>query len=45
MKIKYSPEADILLIELKEGVLSDSIDLKEGIILHLNKKRGKGIKE
>jgi len=38
MKIKYSPEADILLIELKEGVLSDSIDLKEGIILHLNKK-------
>jgi len=23
---------------LKEGILSDSIDLKEGIILHLNEK-------
>ena len=38
MKIKYSPEADILVIELKKGTLSDSIDLKEGIILHLNEK-------
>jgi len=39
MKIRYSPEADVLVIELKEGTLSDSIDLKEGIILHLNEKR------
>lgn len=39
MKIRYSPEADVLVIELKKGILSDSIDLKEGIILHLNKKR------
>lgn len=39
IKIKYSPEADILVIELKEGVLNDSIDLREGIILHLDKKR------
>ena len=38
-KIRYSPEADVLVIELKKGILSDSIDLKEGIILHLNKKR------
>ncbi len=36
MKIKYSNEADILLIELKEGTPADSIDLKEGIILHLD---------
>ncbi len=36
MKIKYSKEADILLIELKEGAPVDSIDLKEGIILHLD---------
>lgn len=38
MKIKYSNEADILLIEFKEGTPVDSIDLKEGIILHLDKK-------
>jgi len=38
LKIKYSNEADILLIEFKEGTPVDSIDLKEGIILHLDKK-------
>ena len=38
MKIKYSNEADVLLIEFKEGTPSDSIDLKEGIILHLDTK-------
>ena len=38
MKIKYSSEADILLIEFKEGTPIDSIDLKEGIILHLDAK-------
>ena len=32
LKIKYSNEADILLIEFKEGTPIDSIDLKEGII-------------
>jgi uncharacterized protein YuzE len=37
MKIKYSAEADILLIELREGTPVDSIDLKEGVILHLDK--------
>ncbi len=36
MKIKYSKEADILTIELRDGKLEDSIDLKEGVILHLD---------
>jgi uncharacterized protein YuzE len=36
LKIKYSKKADILLIEIKEGVPVDSIDIKEGIILHLD---------
>ena len=37
MKIKYSKGADILLIELHEGIPNDSIDIKEGVILHLDK--------
>ena len=37
MKIKYSRDADILLIELRDGIPKDSIDLKEGVILHLDK--------
>ena len=36
MKIKYSPDVDVLLIELKEGTPSNAVDLEEGIILHLN---------
>lgn len=36
MKIKYSADADILLIELRDGTPTDSIDLKEGVILHLD---------
>ena len=36
MRIKYSRDADILLISLREGKLADSIDLKEGVILHLD---------
>jgi uncharacterized protein YuzE len=36
MKIKYSKDADILMIELRDGAPADSIDLKEGIILHLD---------
>ena len=36
MKIKYSKEADILLIELRDGTPADSIDIKEGVILHLD---------
>jgi len=38
MRIKYSKETDILLISLREGKLADSIDLKEGVILHLDDK-------
>jgi Protein of unknown function (DUF2283). len=36
MKIKYSKEADIILIEIREGTPNASIDLKEGAILHLD---------
>jgi uncharacterized protein YuzE len=36
MKIKYSRDADILMIELREGTPADSIDIKEGIIVHLD---------
>lgn len=36
MKIKYSSDADILMIELREGKPVDSIDMREGIILHLD---------
>jgi len=38
MKIKYSKDSDILIITLKEGTPKDSIDFKEGIILHLDEK-------
>ena len=37
MKIKYSKDADVLLIQLREGVPEDAIDLKEGVILHIDK--------
>ena len=36
MKIRYSEDADILLITLRDGNPGDSIDLKEGVILHLD---------
>jgi len=36
MRIKYSKEADILMIDLRDGSPVDSIDLKEGVILHLD---------
>ena len=36
MKIRYSNDADILVIELRDGTPVDSIDIKEGIILHLD---------
>ncbi|MEK7227099.1 MAG: DUF2283 domain-containing protein [Bacteroidota bacterium] len=38
MKIKYSKEADVLIIQLRNGKPVDSVDLKEGVILHLDKK-------
>lgn len=36
MQIKYSPDADVLIIKLKEGKVVDSIDIAEGIIAHLD---------
>ena len=36
MKIKYSRDADVLMIELRDGTPVDSIDIKEGVILHLD---------
>jgi len=38
MKITYSPEADVLLIRLREGRPSDSRDITEGVIVHLSAK-------
>ena len=37
MKIKYSPDADVLTIQLREGKLWDSRDLTEGVIVHLGR--------
>ena len=37
MKIKYSPDADVLMIQLREGMLVDSKDIVEGIIVHLSR--------
>ncbi len=34
MQIKYSPDADVLIIRLREGKPVDSVDLAEGIIAH-----------
>ncbi len=37
MQIKYSPDADVLVIRLREGKPVDSIDVAEGIIAHYSK--------
>ena len=37
MRIKYSPDADVLTIQLREGKLWDSRDLAEGVIVHLSR--------
>ncbi len=37
MQIKYSPDADALIIKLRNGVPVDSVDLSEGIIAHYSK--------
>jgi uncharacterized protein YuzE len=34
LQIKYSPDADALIIRLREGEPADSIDIAEGIIVH-----------
>jgi uncharacterized protein YuzE len=38
MKIKYSRDADVLIIKLREGKPSDSRDIAEGVIVHLTAK-------
>lgn len=40
MKIQYSQDADVLVVSFKEGQPVDSIDMKEGIILHLDENGG-----
>jgi len=37
MKIEYSKDVDILMINLRDGIPEDAIDLKEGVILHVDK--------
>ncbi|NJD54256.1 MAG: DUF2283 domain-containing protein [Candidatus Methanoperedens sp.] len=39
MQIKYSPDADVLIIRLREGIPVDSVDLAEGIIVHYSKEK------
>ena len=34
MQIKYSPDADVLVVKLKGGKLIDSVDVAEGLIAH-----------
>ena len=38
MKIAYSPDADVLTIQLREGKPVDSRDVADGIIVHLSAK-------
>jgi uncharacterized protein YuzE len=38
MRITYSPDADVLTIQLREGRPVDSRDIVEGIIIHLSAK-------
>ncbi len=39
MQIKYSPDADALIIRLREGTPVDYVDLAEGIIAHYSKEK------
>jgi len=39
MQIKYSPDADVLIIKLSPGVPVDSIDVAEGLIAHYSENR------
>jgi len=34
MQIKYSPDADVLMVKLSQGIPVDSIDVAEGLIAH-----------
>lgn len=37
MQIRYSPDADAMIIKLREGKPEDSRDVAEGIIAHYSK--------
>lgn len=37
MKIKYSPDSDILMIKFREGIPVDSLDAADGLIAHYGK--------
>ncbi|PIY44219.1 MAG: hypothetical protein COZ05_08825 [Armatimonadetes bacterium CG_4_10_14_3_um_filter_59_10] len=37
MRIRYSPEADAMVVELSQRQPVDSRDLAEGVILHLSR--------
>ena len=39
MRIKYSPDADVMTIQLRPGKIVDSVDLAEGVIVHLNSRK------
>ncbi len=39
MQIRYSPDADVLVIRLRTGTLHDSSDLCEGVIVHYDRRR------
>jgi uncharacterized protein YuzE len=38
LKIRYSPDADVMVFELKEGTPVDSEDVADRIIVHFNEK-------
>ena len=38
MKITYSPDADVMIIQLRKGIPADSKDIGEGGIVHLSAK-------
>ena len=38
MKITYSPDADVLTIQLRQGKPADSRDIAEGVIVHVSAK-------
>ncbi len=38
MKITYSPDADVMIIQLRKGIPADSKDIGEGVIVHLSAK-------
>lgn len=37
LQIRYSPDADVLIISFREGKPVDSVDIAEGIIAHYSK--------